>query len=522
MSLLTKESVFRTALTPTRSRAVAQSAPFSRSTGRGGNSAHPLRKRLWQGGLAVALLLSILLTVEAIARNGSGSHHLSLGEDFLPVYSAGKLIAQGHSSQLYVMDAMAEIERKTVADADLDPLPLYGTFLNPPFFAAAYVPFAALPYRSALAVWLGINLLLAGGSIVLLCRMLPSGATWREWGLVPLLFVLPLPFWEAMYHQQNTFVSLFLLCWFVTLWRKESGAATVAAGLIAGLLFFKPQLAVAVAAVLALTRGWRALVGISISGATLLALTRIFMPGCLSAFLRTLPPVIDWMRNHRPYNWGRQVTPQSFWRLILQGGGIGPTETAPKIIALVMVAAIALGLLWATVIYLRSSRESVRLDRLIAATIISMPMLMPYYMDYDLMLLAIPAVLLAAEGMQRSGEIGEGEAPGEPKFSQRPRLGGSLALPRIGKSAGLVESWSDRLLYLAWAALFLEMFVNPGLARRTGLNLAVPLIAAITILSIWRSLRNPRHRSNSFPSPLSGLEENFSAGPEFSHASLER
>ncbi len=40
---------------------------------------------------------------------------------------------------------------------------------------------------------------------------------------------------------------------------------------------------------------------------------------------------------------------------------------------------------------------------LIAATVASTPLLMPFYFDYDQLLLAIPAVLFAAEWIRRAG-----------------------------------------------------------------------------------------------------------------------
>ena len=43
---------------------------------------------------------------------------------------------------------------------------------------------------------------------------------------------------------------------------------------------------------------------------------------------------------------------------------------------------------------------AVRRDRLIAAAIAATPLLMPFYFDYDQLLLAIPAVLLAAEWLR--------------------------------------------------------------------------------------------------------------------------
>ncbi|HXE53437.1 MAG TPA: glycosyltransferase 87 family protein, partial [Tepidisphaeraceae bacterium] len=122
--------------------------------------------------------------------------------------------------------------------------------------------------------------------------------------------------------------------------RRERGqhrasARDILCGGLAGVLFYKPQLALAVAIALVLTRGWRAMLGLAITGTLLLLFTLWQMPGTLGAFLHSLPPTIHWMRTALPYNWGRQVTPQSFWRLIIEGHVIGETSTLPKALGIV-------------------------------------------------------------------------------------------------------------------------------------------------------------------------------------------
>ena len=92
---------------------------------------------------------------------------------------------------------------------------------------------------------------------------------------------------------------------------------------------------------------------------------------------------------------------------------------------------------------------------MIAAVIATAPLVMPYYLDYDLLLLAIPAVLLATEVA--------GRYPAQP-------------LPKR-------DAWLLRL----WAALYLLLLVNPGLTGILHVNLSVPLLAAIAELFILRA-----------------------------------
>jgi len=97
-------------------------------------------------------------------------------------------------------------------------------------------------------------------------------------------------------------------------------------------------------------------------------------------------------------------------------------------------------------------------DRLIAATLAATPLLMPFYFDYDLLLLAIPATLFVAELLRR-------EAP----------------LTKL-----------DRWTIAGWATLYAWQMVNTDVAEKTHLNLSVPLLCTLASLLILRVGRSER------------------------------
>lgn len=432
---------------------------------------HLRRKQLWFGATGLGLVLLIVVAHESFVRLNDGSHRWTLGEDFVPVYAAGTLVREGRAADLYKVEPIARIEHRLVTQADLEPLPVYGLYFNPPFFAALYAPLSALPYRQAAVVWLGLNLFFLSAAAVLLCRMLPAGCGWTCWGLVPLLIVLPLPFWQAMCHQQNTFLSLLLLSIAVTFWRSASTSPhlqtldSILAGITIGFLFYKPQLALVISVMLVLTLGWRAALGLAITGIGLLLFTLLAMPQTLGEFLHRVPPTVAWMQNELAYNWGRQVTPHAFWRLVFQGHAIGPTHPPARILGLLTNLIVGSGLALAAFRSLRR-RATPNLDLLIAATIVSIPMLMPYFMDYDLLLLAVPAVLLAADRME----------------SARPR------------------SRTDSVLFCTWLVLFLALYANPAVAGHTPINPAVPVIGMLWA-GFVRQLRRSQPDQQSPPQP---------------------
>jgi hypothetical protein len=482
-------------------------------------------------GLGMLLFLSVLITASRLADPQfsllGGTH----GADLIPSYMAGSFVRKGRPDKLMNFSDAARFQAHLRRINGLEQNGRTGPWLNPPWFAALFVPLSTLPFPAAQLVWLTFNLLLLTASIILLCRMVarrePASLTgavvgplsesftpgqsagsgsdqsaapdstrravccgWRVWGLVPLLLLTSMPFIQALASQQNTFLSLFLLTATVSFWRKGNG---LRAGLVAGLLLFKPQLAAVVAVALTCSLGWRAILGLAITSIALLLSTALTMPGALSDYVHKLPAMLPWLRSDRPYAWERQVTFQGFWRLLLQGRVTGPASLSVQLLwpaCAAAAGAMLLPSLKTTLITdlavqkargtrrwrLKSpprrslapflnpaissstgSREGtgdpISRDRLIAATIAIMPLLMPYYMDYDLLLLAVPAVLLAAERSRA-------QAP---------------------------PDRASRALVIAWAALFPWLFVNAEFGAITRVSLTVLLLTVIAGLHAYRA-----------------------------------
>ncbi|HZN69031.1 MAG TPA: hypothetical protein VFB66_27370, partial [Tepidisphaeraceae bacterium] len=93
-------------------------------------------------------------------------------------------------------------------------------------------------------------------------------------------------------------------------------------------------------------------------------------------------------------------------------------------------------------------------------------LLLPYFMDYDLLLLSVPAVLFAGDVMRR----------------------------------GL--SRTDRLTMYAWVAVYLWAYLNPGVSGMIRVSLTVPLLAAIAVALAARCMRSDDERDvNKSPPP---------------------
>ena len=396
-------------------------------------------KRLWVAGLALAAFLLALLVGNQTLDPTRGLSRRDLGHDFLAFHTAAAFVRDGRGRQLYDLDAVAAAERATAAANGISLGTDFGPWWNPPAYAVALAPLARLPYPVALDVWWAINGTAIAIAVLLLGRIARSGGA-SAW-LVPLLVVISMPCVQAVSHGQNTGTSLLLLTVVVTLWRANRA---VLAGLVAGLLFYKPQLAAVVATVLVIDLGWPAAAGLVLAGAALLLVTVVALPGSLGDWVHQLPANVRHMQVERPYLWDRHVTLKAFWRLLLQGKSTGDARPLTTALTGATVAAVAVGLGWAA---LRARRDAARRDRLIAATVCATPLLMPFYFDYDLLLLAVPLTLYA------------------------------------------VDPARDRRLTGLWVALYAALFVAAPVAGATHVNLATVLLAAATTMSIGRVTR---------------------------------
>jgi len=413
------------------------------------------RKRLWQLGGLVGIIVATVCVLNLVLPREKRVTPQLLGHDFLAFYTAGTFAREHRFEDLYDLDAVRESERRLINENKLDAGEGFGPWWNPPFYAWAFAPLAGISYPSALGSWTIVNLLALSAAIMLLVEVFPShrfeGSTgdWKTWALVPVLLLTSMPFIQAISHGQNTCTSLLILCGVVSAWRANR--ATLA-GAIAGLLFYKPQLAAVLAVVMTLNLGRRAILGMSFTGGILLLATIISMPGMIGVYLRQLPLNVHFMQVESAYLWERHVTLKALWRLMLMGREAGePTRMVTALYG-ACVLAFGAGLLIAAIRSRRSAddpwtgqtRWAAR-DRLIAATIVTSPLLMPFYFDYDLLLLAVPAVLVAGEMTRRDA-----------------------------------LSISDRWLIRTWMILGGWLLVNPGLARMSHINLATILLACLS------------------------------------------
>jgi hypothetical protein len=414
-----------------------------------------IRTVLWRrGGYIAAFLLTAFIANLFVSKERAVTWDM-LGHDFLALYYGGDCALTGHCEQLYDLPATKAFEFKTGHAAGLAIGDSFGPWWNPPFAAWMFAPFAALPYLAALHAWWMVSAICLAASIFLLCGMLRGN--WRTRLLVPLLILTSKPCFLAFCHGQNTFVSLFFLTVTVWLWRSDR---PLLAGIVCGLLFYKPQLGVVIAAVLCLTGGRRALLGVCITGTALAVVNILTMPGTLHEFVYHVPLNLRWIQEQNVYRWERHVTLKAFWRSVIQGDAIGPTGSATLVWWGLSEIALLVGLTPLMIRAVGRNRSSSRRDQLIAATIAAMPLLMPFYFDYDLLLVSVGIVVYAADWQNSGGAV-------------------------------FGENWEDRWFIRVWTLVFFMLWTLFILVMiwKPMSNLTVPLLAAGAALLIRRGLR---------------------------------
>lgn len=155
-----------------------------------------------------------------------------IGADHLAFYTAARLIRDGEAERLYDYrdddnHKLAEYQRRLIGWEWRG----FEAYRNPPFYALLYLPTAGLSFYCSFLVWMALSFALLLLTIRLLRPQRP--------GRVLLWSLTFYPVFAAISFGQNTFLSMAIAAGVYRLVRSER---RFSAGLVAGLLWFKPQL----------------------------------------------------------------------------------------------------------------------------------------------------------------------------------------------------------------------------------------------------------------------------------------
>lgn len=319
------------------------------------------------------LLATTLLVLAYLFATGHGANDLRgrpLGTDFSNVYAAGTYARDGQAADAYV--PVKQHAREQVIFGEKTPF--YG-WHYPPFFLLLAWAFAGGPYLWALLGW-------QLGSFALYLR-----AMWQAWPdkRVPWAAAgFPAVMINAA-HGHNGFLTTALLVGALALLRPRP----LLAGVLIGLLAYKPQFGLVIPLALLAGGHWRSIVSASVTVlAMALLVTGAFGAEVWQGFLSSL----DFTRTVVLEQGGTGFYKmQSVFAMVrLAGGGITAAYLAQGLTVLLLLMSLAW--LWRS-----KAAEGLKYAGLILACLLATP----YSLDYDLMLMAGALLFLAQHGLQQ-------------------------------------------------------------------------------------------------------------------------
>ena len=180
--------------------------------------------------------------------------------DFINVWAAGKLVLQGVPADAYDWTIHKSVE---VIGARRDFPEYFGWHYPPPFLLVA-APLALLPYPAALLAWMAVS-----APLYLAAMRLIAGAR----GTLLAALAWPVVFWNIIVGQ-NGFLTAALLGGGLALIEKRPALA----GMLIGLLTYKPQFGLLIPVALIAGGHWR-VIGWAALSAICLALASALVLG---------------------------------------------------------------------------------------------------------------------------------------------------------------------------------------------------------------------------------------------------
>lgn len=323
----------------------------------------------------IFFIIYIIIVISLHIQTKQSSEHddFAVGIDYMILYAAGKTANAGNASQIYDAPSQQAIIRESIGLEMPDDM---YWFYPPTFLLAIMSLFSMLPFGISYVLWLAITLTLA----VLACTILtPKRKS---------LALLALSFPAVMYNfrwGQNGFLSTALLGAGIGLMETNP----VLAGLMFGLLTFKPWLAVFPLLILLVTRKWKVF-GWTILFTALTVILSLFAYGAETwrAFYDQLFHAgVTLFTSIWENTNAIQPTMQTALRLM------GIDGTPLYVILLIFGIAVAF-------LATRVFRATNRLPLRGSAMVLGIFAVIPYFIQYDLMLLCIPTILLIYDCLQ--------------------------------------------------------------------------------------------------------------------------
>jgi hypothetical protein len=319
------------------------------------------------GICSLAIVGWIAVSDGLIDRNGK-----PLGTDFSNVYAAGSLTWQGRPAEAY-QPALQHAEEQAVFGGR--EVPFYG-WLYPPFFFSVAFLVASLPYAWGLAIWLAASL---AAYLAAMRAILPRPETLLIAAAFPAVFI-------NIGHGQNGFLTAALLGGALHWLDRRPWLA----GVLIGLLAYKPQFGVLIPVALLAGGRWSTIGAAVATIAALLAVSFVTLGGGVwHAFADSMTFTQTVVLEQGGIGWEKIQSVFSAMRM--WGAGVHLAYAVQ--IALALMLAASLAWLWRS-----NAAFELKASALATASLLATP----YVLDYDLVALAVGIAFFVRHGLSRS------------------------------------------------------------------------------------------------------------------------
>jgi hypothetical protein len=304
--------------------------------------------------------------------------------DFLQFYTYGSLVRTGQTAALYDPAAHARVARSRV-DPRISLEHFHPNYS--PVVAWIFAPLAGLPYLGAMALWAILSWVLVFVGLALLLR------------LAPRLGADPVSFWLVAAAWPTTFVvlrygqlSALSMLWLVISARLAARDWNLLAGLALGCLAYKPNLLVVPALVFLFAGEWRLLTGM-LAGASVQIAASIAGVGwtVFAEYLHVLTTIAQ----HPEVV---QIFPAESHSV---AGQLRLWSAPAAVVRAGTLAGLTVAVWLATRVWRATADPRPRWAALVIAALVASP----HLLTYDLLLLAVPLVLLTDWRWETTGRL---------------------------------------------------------------------------------------------------------------------
>jgi alpha-1,2-mannosyltransferase len=299
-----------------------------------------------------------------------------IGTDFANIWSSGRLVLEGRAAVAFDPDLQRPYQQLLLGT----PPELFYGWHYPPMFLAVAALLASLPYLPALAVWL-----VATGAFYVhaLRRIVPvDGQDVRLVVLAALSYPAVL---ACVTHGHNGFLTAALFGF--GLWLLP--AKPTHAGVLLGLLAYKPQYGLLLPLALLATAQWRAMASAAATVAATAAMSAaLFGVASWQAFFAHAGFTKETILENGAAGWFKL---QGLFPAVRMYGG---SVSAAYALQIALIGALGIAIIW-----LWRSRASYALKS--AGLILATMLATPYSFNYDSVLLGAAIAFIVADGLKR-------------------------------------------------------------------------------------------------------------------------